>query len=394
MLRRSGRVPRKAVDESRSFLAPALVALGFWIGFPGIVAHQDMAGLVSGEEGTGPRWAAFVEKSVAGSIHQAEMPFVDGDLKTGSISGSGIAAPGIGKIAFRGKKGFTGTTPDEERINRAEKTGRLVQVVPVQPPKLFEAGTIFEKTSFLLEKPSTDQPLMAFVDPDIKGKEVRIASAFYMKKDRKADPTLPRAIAELVNNDQPDILATAYAPQKPDYAKASPFASILREEEPAGGRFIPPVDAKDHPWARQPLPETVFSKREQQCLAAGIYFEARGESVKGQAAVAQVILNRVRNPTYPNTICGVVYQNEKWRNRCQFSFACDGIRDRVASPAHFKTAQEVAMATTAGKIWLPEVGSSTHYHATYVHPRWAGAMQRMKKIGQHIFYRTYGGGWN
>jgi spore germination cell wall hydrolase CwlJ-like protein len=235
---------------------------------------------------------------------------------------------------------------------------------------------------------------MAFVDPDIKGKEVRIASAFYMKKDKKADPTLPRAIAELVNNDQPDILATAYAPQKPDYAKASPFASILREEEPAGGRFIPPVDAKDHPWARQPLPETVFSKREQQCLAAGIYFEARGESVKGQAAVAQVILNRVRNPTYPNTICGVVYQNEKWRNRCQFSFACDGIRDRVASPAHFKTAQEVAMATTAGKIWLPEVGSSTHYHATYVHPRWAGAMQRMKKIGQHIFYRTYGGGWN
>ncbi len=359
-----------------------------------MVAHQDMAGLVSGEEGTGPRWAAYVEKSVAGSIHQAEMPFVDGDLKTGSISGSGMDAPGIGAVAFRGKKGFTGTTPDEARINRAEKTGRLVQVVPVQPPRLFEAGTIFEKTSFLLEKPRTGEKLMAFVNPDIKGKEVRIASAFYMKRDKKADPTIPRAIAELVTNDRADVLATAYAPPEPDYAKASPFASILREEDPTGGRFIPPVGAKDHPWARHALPAAVFSDREQQCLAAGIYFEARGESVKGQAAVAQVILNRVRNPTYPGSICGVVYQNEKWRNRCQFSFACDGIRDRVKSPGHFKMAQDVAMATTAGKIWLPEVGSSTHYHATYVHPRWAGAMERMKKIGQHIFYRTYGGGWN
>ncbi|CAN0653617.1 N-acetylmuramoyl-L-alanine amidase [Nitratireductor aquimarinus] len=394
MLRRTGNVPRKADGESRSLLAPAVVALGFWIGFPGVVAHQDIAGLVSGEESAAPRWAAYLEKSVAGSIHQAEMPFIDGDLKTGSISGSGIAAPGIGAVAFRGKKGFTGTTPDEARINRADKTGRLVQVMPVQPPRLFEAGTIFEKTSFLLEQPKADQKLMAFVKPDIQGEEVRIASAFYMKRDRKADPDMPRAIAALVNNDRADILATAYAPPEPDYAKASPFASILREEEPQGGRFIPPVGAKDHPWARSPLPAEVFSDREQQCLAAGIYFEARGESVEGQAAVAQVILNRVRNPTYPNSICGVVYQNEKWRNRCQFSFACDGIRDRVKSPGHFKTAQDVAMATTAGKIWLPEVGSSTHYHATYVHPRWAGAMQRMKKIGQHIFYRTYGGGWN
>jgi spore germination cell wall hydrolase CwlJ-like protein len=76
-----------------------------------------------------------------------------------------------------------------------------------------------------------------------------------------------------------------------------------------------------------------FPTKEQKCLAEGIYFEARGEKVEGQAAVAQVILNRVRNPTFPNTICGVVYQNDTWRNRCQFSFACDGIRDRINSLA-------------------------------------------------------------
>ncbi len=322
------------------------------------------------------------------------MPFLDSGLTTGSISGSGVRAPGIGAVALRSEKRLAPATPDEERINRAEKSGRLVEVAPMLPPKLFNAGSIFEQHSSLLRQKPSDGPLMAFVKPDIKGKEVSIASAFYMKQERRSRSGLPTAIAELVNNDRPDILATAYAPPEPDYAKASPFASILRDEQPDAGRFIPPVGAKDHPWAGQALPASVFSKSEQQCLSAGIYFEARGETVKGQAAVAQVILNRVRNPTYPNSICGVVYQNEKWRNRCQFSFACDGIRDRVQSPAHFKMAQDVAMATTAGKIWLPEVGSATHYHATYVHPRWANAMERVKKIGQHIFYRTYGGGWN
>ncbi|HET9705729.1 MAG TPA: cell wall hydrolase [Vicinamibacterales bacterium] len=116
--------------------------------------------------------------------------------------------------------------------------------------------------------------------------------------------------------------------------------------------------------------------------------------MRGQAAVAQVVLNRVRNPAYPATICGVVYQNDNWRNRCQFSFACDGIKDRVTSRYHYRRAEEIAMAVTAGKIFLPEVASSTHYYADYVNPRWARTMQKMKKIGLHIFYRTYGGGWS
>jgi spore germination cell wall hydrolase CwlJ-like protein len=106
------------------------------------------------------------------------------------------------------------------------------------------------------------------------------------------------------------------------------------------------------------------------------------------------VLNRVRNPAYPNTICGVVYQNDQWHDRCQFSFACDGIKDRVLSPSNYKMAQDIAMAVTAGKIFIPEIGSSTHYYATYVHPGWARTMQKMKKIGLHIFYRTYGGGWS
>ena len=235
---------------------------------------------------------------------------------------------------------------------------------------------------------------MAFAKPEIKGKEIQIAAAFHVREEPKADPLLPPVLAALVNNDTADVLATAYAPAEPDYAAASPFETLLKDDTANSGRFIPPMAKGDHDWVSSPLPPSSFSAREQQCLAAGIYFEARGESVKGQAAVAQVILNRVRNPAYPKSICGVVYQNEKWRNRCQFSFACDGIKDRVASREHYEMAEEVALAVTAGKIWLPEVGSSTHYHATYVRPRWARTMEKMKRIGQHIFYRTHGGGWS
>ncbi len=202
------------------------------------------------------------------------------------------------------------------------------------------------------------------------------------------------AVAKLVNNDTPDILATAYAPAEPDYVKASPFASLLKDEDPNAGRFIPPTAPGDHPWLSHPLPATVFSPKEQKCLAEGIYFEARSEDAKGQAAVAQVILNRVRNPAYPDTICGVVYQNSSWRNRCQFSFACDGRRKVVTDRRSYVLAQEIGMAVTAGKIFIPEIGSSTHYYATYVSPGWARTMDKMKKIGLHIFYRTKGGGWS
>jgi spore germination cell wall hydrolase CwlJ-like protein len=374
--------------DKRSLLSPVIIGLGIWIGFPTVAAYQDMASLVSGVEGESARWSAFVEKAAAGSVHAAEMPFLNADAATASLAGSGVAAPGIGKVSLRAK--FANPIPDEERIVRADKKGRIVQIAPVAPPKTFDAGSMFRRTS-LLVGPKAGEVKMAFAMPDIRGKEVEIANAFYMKQKR--DPGVPVALASLVNNDKADILATAYAPSKPDYYKASPFQSLMKDPNDTG-RFIPPVVDGDHPWMSQPLPAEVFSTKEQKCLANAIYFEARGESLRGQAAVAQVVLNRVRNPTYPSTICGVVYQNQHLKNRCQFSFACDGKRDVITSPKIYKTAQDIAMAVTAGKIFLPEVASSTHYYAQYVKPRWARSMEKMKKIGLHIFYRTYGGGWS
>ncbi|ADV14193.1 MULTISPECIES: cell wall hydrolase [Mesorhizobium] len=387
------RLVAAAGERKRGFLGPLVIGFGIWIGFPTVAAYQDMTSLVSGLEASSTRWNSYVEKSVAGSTHAAEMPFVDSDV-TGSISGSGVHLAGVGNVSFRGKGGKVSATPDEDRVVRAEKKGRIVQMSPVAPPKNFNAGSIFERTSSLL-RPSMDSGLkMAFAKPQIKGKEIQIAAAFHVREDKKPDPGMPAMLAALVNNDHPDVLATAYAQSEPDYAKASPFEALLQDEQPNEGRFIPPMAKGDHSWIQNPLPASVFSKKEQACLANGIYFEARSESVRGQAAVAQVILNRVRNPTYPNSICGVVYQNDSWFNRCQFSFACDGRKKRIDSPAAYKTAQEIAMAVTAGKIFIPEVGSSTHYYAQYVHPGWARTMQKMTKIGLHIFYRTYGGGWS
>jgi hypothetical protein len=132
----------------------------------------------------------------------------------------------------------------------------------------------------------------------------------------------------------------------------------------------------------------------EKCLADAIYFEARGEPVRGQIAVAQVILNRAFSGYYPATVCGVVYQNAERRMRCQFSFACDGIPDVVHEPDAMERAKKIATLALDGKLWLPEVGKATHYHAYWVRPRWVREMTKMYKLGVHTFYRprTWGDG--
>ena len=129
---------------------------------------------------------------------------------------------------------------------------------------------------------------------------------------------------------------------------------------------------------------------DRRCLATAVYFEARGESDQGQAAVAQVVLNRARSGTYPETVCGVVYQNRQLRNACQFSFACDGRPDRVSEPKAWATAQRIADEVAGGRARSAALVTATHYHAGYVSPSWAPRMKRLTKIGQHIFYYEKG----
>jgi spore germination cell wall hydrolase CwlJ-like protein len=129
------------------------------------------------------------------------------------------------------------------------------------------------------------------------------------------------------------------------------------------------------------------STDQANCLALAVYFEARGEPRAGRVAVAQVILNRAASGAYPASICGVVFQNQHRRNACQFSFACDGAADVPKETAAWRQAQQVAKEVIQGKGLIKAVAGATHYHASYVSPKWASKLTRVSTIGSHVFYR-------
>jgi spore germination cell wall hydrolase CwlJ-like protein len=132
------------------------------------------------------------------------------------------------------------------------------------------------------------------------------------------------------------------------------------------------------------------SSRAELCLTQAVYYEAGFEPAEGRRAVAQVVLNRVRHPAYPKSICGVVYQRSA-SNICQFTFVCDGALYRAPAPAAWRQARAVAQAALGGYVEA-SVGQATHYHADYVSPYWAPMLAKVAKLGQHIFYR-WPGAW-
>ncbi|MFZ3482974.1 cell wall hydrolase [Sphingomonas sp. 3-13AW] len=130
-------------------------------------------------------------------------------------------------------------------------------------------------------------------------------------------------------------------------------------------------------------------QRSLECLTMALYYEAGNETDDGQRAVAQVILNRVRHPAYPKTVCGVVLDGAERRTGCQFTFVCDGSRARTPSRQGWLRSRAVAAAALGGAVFAP-VGWATHYHANYVVPYWAASLDKVAIIGPHIFYRWSG----
>ncbi|WP_143061849.1 cell wall hydrolase [Faunimonas pinastri] len=309
------------------------------------------------------------------------------------------------------------------------------------------AGQVFDlKSIFSNQTDDKALPRVSFAIPDADFRSTLVAfSSFVPSADPASDAPVRVARASigtppasipwvasaktagapvvLAKGDRPaailakaDAEAPVLAYANPESEIQAPFSAVMRGSDEAAsangvavpldrpdktvltawldGRSMAQFDPNYHDWTSTVLPASVHEPEEQACLARGVYFEARGESEEGQAAVAQVILNRVKNPAYPNTICEVVYQNAEWRDHCQFSFACDGDRKRIYDFGAWQTAQRVAEEVTDGKTWIADVGDSTHYHAVYVKPRWARTMEKMDKIGRHVFYRTLGGGWS
>ena len=123
-----------------------------------------------------------------------------------------------------------------------------------------------------------------------------------------------------------------------------------------------------------------------RCLAEALYHEARGESVKGQFAVAEVVLNRVDSPLYPDTVCGVVHQGTGKKYQCQFTWTCDGLPDAIRERGAFARAGKIARLMLQGAPRALTQGA-THYHTRHVNPRWAKRFPRTAEIGLHLFYR-------
>ena len=312
-------------------------------------------------------------------------------LSTQKLQHQDLSDHGGRQFADSGRQAAAGTALDAtvtgsighlEPINRPGKADRLI----ARQPPIVTAGAL--KTESLFAAPDTGPalPHMAFVLPEAPASAVAASTA-----PQKAAP-LPKPAAAA--NAQPTALAYANA-DAGEQATSKIFDAVMASKSRGAVVLDPKIDA-NHAWVNYSLPANVRSASETKCLATAIYFEARGEPERGQIAVAQVVLNRLKNPAYPNTICAVVYQNKNMRHACQFSFACDGIPDRITDRAAWASSQALATKILADDrtMFLADVGAATHYHANYVRPHWARAMKKVDKIGRHIFYKTRNGGWS
>lgn len=165
-----------------------------------------------------------------------------------------------------------------------------------------------------------------------------------------------------------------------NYGVIGVFAVALSLPELGFAQSLTPV---------QTSPADQNRARALNCLAQAISYEAGNETIAGQEAVAQVILNRLRHPAYPKTICGVVYQGSERKTGCQFTFTCDGSLRRARSVQSMASATAIAERVLSGGT-SAIVGGATHYHANYVSPYWAPSLVRIATIGAHIFYRMPG----
>jgi spore germination cell wall hydrolase CwlJ-like protein len=187
-----------------------------------------------------------------------------------------------------------------------------------------------------------------------------------------------------------DPIIMAARPADPDIKPAAP---ALHGGDAKPGETVAPKGEVTGPDQRpkSPAERLQLNAKErvkaEKCLAEAVYFESRGETKRGQIAVAQVVMNRVFSGYYPTNVCGVVYQNAHRYNACQFTFACDGVRDVVTEPDMWDQAKQIARDMLDGKLWLADIGKSTHYHAYWVHPWWVGTMRKLSRIGVHTFYR-------
>lgn len=385
---------------------------------PNMIGFQDLGALLVRQPGVAARAQRHVIASPFGTIHAATFSLP-------SPIGTAIPHPPLYALANFDPTDITGSIASQflgdpnaplqfPAINRKSKRDSLLarprEPLPPLPPLLSseplpqaqadapradaplkseEANSRFDPYSEYEFATAPDEQLTS---PDMHPSSAdnspgrRDGSQIYFGANPLAavrEPIMPWAPGEapvVMASVDPDIKQSVLAPTQP------------RGDDKAGEMIaskgeVTGVDQRPKsPAERLALTGPALAKAEK-CLANAVYFEARGESVRGQIAVAQVVMNRVFSPFYPNDVCGVVYQNANRHLACQFTFACDGIPDVVTEPDAWARAQRIAHDMLGGKLWMPEVAKATHYHAYWVHPDWVNEMKKIYKLGVHAFYR-------
>ena len=304
----------------------------------------------------------------------ARYPDVDRSLKSDPLTASNglrrsLSRAGSGSVADMASLIFA---PGDRQLAAPLETGGDLLVIDLASIMTFEPqdGALLPRLPVVdgsdISPQAMESTPTAQIDPARSG----------------ATPAAPRAL----------VLASA-TPAAPDAAPvtvaAMPVSLPASSQAVAAGKPAPAPSDADKPVRSRfaGLIAPARLQRELKCLAEAVYFEARSEPESGQAAVAQVVLNRAVSGLYPTTICGVVYQNRHRYLACQFTFACEGKSLRITEPDEWRTANRVARAVFDGTTYLDKVGAATHYHATYVRPYWASRLRKMDKIGQHVFYK-------
>jgi len=389
----SGRVRKSRRRRRRESVRVGLAALLMAL-VPTTIAYQDLGALLARQPGVAQRWREHLIASPFGTIHAAtfSMP---------RPLGTRIPHPPLYALANFDPNDVTGSIGAEQlgdgseplrfpQINRTMKRDALVArkrgPLPPLPPLLAVAPAPHSDAELALRKDDGRFAATAPVEPaagtsaEQPGMSHDAARVFFAAK-----PLAPsEGLAAWAPGEAPvvargsDIKLAALSPPSVLEKEGSSIAAkgVVTGEE---ARPTSPAE-------RLHLSGGARAKAEK-CLADAVYFESRDEPVRAQIAVAQVVLNRVFSPFYPKTVCGVVYQNAGRHLACQFTFACDGKPDVVSEPDAWERAKKIARDTLDGKLWMPDVAKSTHYHDYWARPNWIGEMRRMDRLGGLIFYR-------
>jgi spore germination cell wall hydrolase CwlJ-like protein len=391
---------------------PLGLAAFFFIGGSTRIAHQDIAALMASQPALSERWREHLAASPFGAMHVAAFNFPRplGTLvpEPESVRLARFDANPNATKVNRGGKGDLliprlqiEISAELLREDMAAATGQAEDVEDLQAALRFKPFPEYDVSMSLEAHPQVPSAAAiasaetgADENAGTEAEEANVIGATRLYFDAAPLNASLAAVEPWGSGEAPIVMlpapeialaeAPAAAPAAPvpsdTPAPAQPNITVAAKGEPAGG--IP----RRSPAQMLRLEGKSLAKAEK-CLANAVYFEARSEPVRGQVAVAQVVLNRAFSGYYPNDVCGVVYQNANRHLSCQFTFACDGIPDVATEHEQWERATRIAKATLDGRIWLEDVGKATHYHASYVYPYWVRSMRKHKKIGLHTFYR-------